>query len=539
MRFLYSLVSSFVLWILPLVIVFYSLVWGVSNPDVYLQAFERNDFYEQISSLAKENSNLENFEASDGVVGLVIATIIRDFSPADWQDLVEGNVRVITEWLSGEEENLVLYIPTDKLEASLASSLNQSVREIVGDNPDNVPICSEAQVEEIQRQGGFAVDEEFCLPPQVAQGGQNFSDFLQAQNNQVLEKLFQNNYLSLQRNRYNPETINLPNELQSFINGPLNYLRDLLLTARALTPLALIVSLGLIALYVLLAKLSKKEVIAELAKFARSLGFSLLITSAIVILILGGFYYLNATLLSLVSPIFSLGAVSNLVLWVVLHLAFNLVAPAVWLGLASLVAWVGLRVLSGLKRKEFQAKNDRLMSHEPNYERAQTFDSQFRQAVHPPQTPAPTTPAYVPPVSPQTIPQTNPQPNQSNYDQQLSPTSGQTATDFGEPSGNPEPNQVNFETADNHPSTAQPGFPPEYFQEQAPNSNQRQSGGEPNQFDEGQNLPKQANQPQQPWPNQPNPFNQSSKENLDQNSPDNQPDPNNQEPKPPSRRIQL
>jgi hypothetical protein len=39
--------------------------------------------------------------------------------------------------------------------------------------------------------------------------------------------------------------------------------------------------------------------------------------------------------------------------------------------------------LASRQRQKFQAKNDQILNHQPDYTKAQTFDSQFRQAVQP------------------------------------------------------------------------------------------------------------------------------------------------------------
>lgn len=440
MRLLYYLVSSFVLWILPLIIVFYSLAWNVSNPEVYLGAFRNQDFYNQMSELSRENADWSDFQAEEGVTGFLLATIMKDFTPEQWQDLVEGNVVAFTEWLSGESD-LVLYIPTDDLEKNLSENLNQNVQDLVNENSVNIPECSVEQTEEILRQGGFDPEDEFCLPAEVKSGQESLSDFLGTSSNQVLENLLQNNYLSLQRNRYSLENINTPEQVQSFLNGPLNFVRDGLLVARSWTPVVLVASLAMLVAYVVLAWLSKKEVWRELGKFFRSVGISLLITSAVLILFLGGTYFLNATLLSLISPIFSLGEISSLMLWTVLNIAFNLVAPAIWLAVLALVLWLIFSFLASRQRKNFQAKNSQILNHQPDYTRAQTFDSQFRQAV-----------------DPQAVP---PQPSRDSVELQ---------TEQNYPNQNPNQDQ-------NYPSPEVSNLPPETIPTNPSQQNLSQSSG--------------------------------------------------------------
>ncbi len=309
----------------------------------------------------------------------MLALAIQDSSPSDWEAFVEGNVAVFTDWLSGRSDNLVLFIPTESLNDNLQNSLNKNIQQVT--ESADIPECSEEQVDEIIREGGFDTDQQLCLPTLVKTGEQSLSEFLGVQDSDILNNLVQNNYLNLQRDRYAFDSIDVPGQVVDFINGPLNSIRNFLLSVRQSTPVAFLVGLVVLVFYFLLAWLAKKDMLRVLAKFCRSIGLSLIVLSSIAILFLGGTYFLNVTLFTVISPVFSLGEISSLILWTVLNVAFNMVAPTIWAGLGLIVAWLILSLIASGRKKSFNQKNHQILSHEPDYQKAQTFDSQFRQAV--------------------------------------------------------------------------------------------------------------------------------------------------------------
>lgn len=381
MRFLYRLFGSVLLSLLPLVVVLYSLVWSAGNPDVYRSAFVATDFYEKISTLAKNHSNLNHFQAKDGIPGLLLVLAFKDFSADQWKELVEGNIATFTEWLSGDDETLVLYIPTETLEKNLVANLDDHVRQIVQDSSSNLPECSPEETKNIKKQGGFAVDQALCLPKEVKSGQQSFTKFLEPDQNGILDRLLQNNYLSLRRNRYSLSDLRLSGPIQTFLTGPLNRVRDLLLIAKQWTWNVVVIVLASLGLYVALTWLARRSVSYELAFLFKAIGLSLLIWCGIIILSLGGAYYLNAAVLSLISPVFALGEVTSLILSVVVRIAFNLLLPALWAALGCFVLWVLFGRLYSRHRLRLQARNEQLINYQPDYTQASTFDGQFRQAV--------------------------------------------------------------------------------------------------------------------------------------------------------------
>ncbi|GEM_PF-1280510 len=382
MRIIYNLVSSFVLWVLPLIIIFYSFAWSISNPSAYFRAFETTNFYAEMSKLSKENARVETLDTQKiKIVDLLILSILQNFDENQWKNLVEGNVYALTEWFSGESSYLVLYIPTSQIENIVKEKMNNNIQELINQNENSLLVCSEQEVQQIKQQGGFNPSQTICIPAEVKSGEQSFLSFFGAEWNEVLDQLLQNNFLSLQRDRYSTSELVMPQKIKNFFNGPLNFFRDFLLAAKDTTLAVLIVCLAMFGTYIILAFLIRKDIYLELATFFRSLSTGIIIASLSLMLFLGGGFYLNAALLGLISPVFALNQVINLILLTVVYLVFNMVFWAISCSIVSVFLYFVMKFLYKQTRRGMYAKNQQILEYQPDYYKAKTFDSEFKRQM--------------------------------------------------------------------------------------------------------------------------------------------------------------
>ncbi len=381
MRIIYNLVSSFVLWVLPLIVVFYSFVWSISDPNAYFRAFETTNFYSEMSRLSRENAQIETLDTRTKIGDLFILSILQNFDEDQWRDLVEGNVYALTEWFSGESPYLVLYIPTNQVENVVKEKIDQNIQKFIDQNENGFLVCSEQEAKQIKQQGGFDPSQTICIPAEVKSGEQSFLDFFGNESGRVLDQLLQNNFLSLQRDRYSINELIMPQGIKNFLNGPLNFVRDFLLAAKKATLIVLLVCLAMFGAYIVLAFLAGKEIYLELATFFRSLSTGIIISAVALMLFFGGSFYLNATLLSLISPVFALSQITNLILLTIVHLVFNMVFWAIFCSISSVVLYFVMKFLHKQMKREIYTKNQQILEYQPDYYKAKTFDSEFKRQM--------------------------------------------------------------------------------------------------------------------------------------------------------------
>jgi len=379
MRFLQKLSRLWLVGLVPAITVVYSLLWSLPNPQTYQRALAATNFYDEITHIAQKKlvsiENSDNFDWQK----LVVLTVLSNFSQSQWQDLVEGNILAWTDWLSGRSSNLAVYIPIDQLELVLAKNLDRTIQGLVEKN--QLPECSLADLQNL-KQGNLTNNFKLCLPSEVSSGQVSFLDFLNLEIGKIVSSLLAEDSFSLSRSRYFvTELKNLSMSIGASLTPQLNQVRDWLLLAKAQIWWFVGVTLLILLLHLWLTIVTNQNLWLELtwlfgAISSRLLGWIvglilLLGASALLILKTIGVWFDQSVVIDLVT----------LLLKTVLFLGFYLNWWAVWMTVVTGIGFFLARFLYKQQQEQLLCKNQQLLEYQLNYQQADTFDSQFKQAL--------------------------------------------------------------------------------------------------------------------------------------------------------------
>ncbi len=379
MRFWQKLTRFWLVWVVPAMIVFYSLLWSLPDPQTYQKALAATNFYYEIARIAQKNlvstENIDNFSLQT----LAIVTVFGNFSQSQLQDLVEGNILAWTDWLSGRSSNLAVYIPVDQLELVLANNLDRTIQTIAREN--KLPECSEVELQNL-KQGNLASNFKFCLPSEVNNIQTSFLDFLDLEIGKIASNLLAEDSFSLSRSRYFLADLdNLSTPLLISLTQQLNQVRDWLLLAKAKIWWVIGLTLLILLLHLLLTIFTNQDLWLEITWLFGS------VASRLLALILGFILILGASVFW-IFQMFRVGlhqsVVADLIILLLktsLYLGFYLNERAVGvMGVAGLGFFLA-RLMYRRNQDQVWRKNQQLLEYEPNYQQASTFDSQFKRAL--------------------------------------------------------------------------------------------------------------------------------------------------------------
>jgi len=378
MRFWHKLTRFWLVWVVPAMVVFYSLLWSLPDPQTYQKAFAATNFYYEIARIAQKNPVSAENTGNFSLQTLAIVTVFGNFSQSQWQDLVEGNILAWTDWLSGRSSNLAVYIPVDQLELVLANNLDRTIQTIVREN--KIPECSTIDLQNLKQANLAGL--KFCLPPEVNTNQASFLDFLALDVGRIAPNLLAEDSFSLSRSRYFLTDLdNLSTPLLTSLTQQLNQVRDWLLVIKSKVWWFIGLTLIILLLHLLLTMATSRDLWLELAWLLGLIGSKLLalIVGLMLILGVGVFWFFQIFRVWLDQSV--LADLIALFLKTSLYLGFYLNWWAVWVMCIVGFGFFLVRFVYQRKREQLWRKNQQLLEYQPDYQQANTFDSQFRQTL--------------------------------------------------------------------------------------------------------------------------------------------------------------
>jgi hypothetical protein len=410
---LQRLISRLLIWVAPVLLILISIFINLPNNQLHKETLAKSDFYNKLSSQLQQSE----VKAQDGQVSfgsVLYASVLRDVASPGWlQNLFEQNIDNTTKWLKGENDELVLYLPSKDIELAASKQLDNKVKELSENSAIDIETCTQGQIDTIEREG-FALNSQVCLPESVKNGEQTLTEFLDI-NEQAVEtgeffsSLIRNSPFNTFTNNYKPGE--LPRYSDGLI-GLLNQARDLFISGQKAIPFVLMGLIMAFALQLVLARFANRKVLSELRKtlFYTSLGiFSL---SGAVILTIGGSVYFTSYLQELFLPGIQVNELTQVVSFEAVKFAFNLISYAFWLAVGMITANFILQYgeVSGFFANT-EEKNQLLKKFEkekPAVIPTPTFDAAFKNSLNQQPNHAPQ-----PQPAPQPIQQPNPVYNNS------------------------------------------------------------------------------------------------------------------------------
>ncbi len=389
------LISRLLIWVAPVLLVLVSIFINLPNSQLHKETLSNSDFYNKLSSQLQQ-AEVKDQEGQVSFGSILYASVLQDVASPGWlRNLFEQNIDNTTDWLDGENSELVLYLPSKDIELAASRQLDNQVQEINNNSEINIETCTQGQIDTIQREG-FALNSEVCLPESVKNGEQSLTEFLEI-NDQAVEtgeffsNLIRNSPFNAFSNSYKPTE--LPRYSDGLI-GLLNQARDLFISVKQAIPFVLIGLIIALVLQLLMARFANRKVLSELRRtlFYTSLGiFSL---SAAVILTIGGSVYFTSYLQELFLPGLQVNQLTQIISFEAVKFAFNIVSYAFWLAVGMITLNFVLQYceVSGffVNADEKNQLLKKFENEKPKQIPTPTFDAEFKntlnqQTVTPPQ----------------------------------------------------------------------------------------------------------------------------------------------------------
>jgi|GEM_PF-5324773 len=387
-KLIYKILKNFGLWVFPILLIFFSVTLNISNAELHKQSFIATKFYERLDQTLEDA--VDSNQGQIKPLWLVTKTISRGLITPNWlQNVVETNINNLTNWFEGDTDTWSIFLPTSDFEEVLKRGFDTQVIQEANQNKNNIPTCSSQQAAKLAKQG-FEVEDFFCLPKVVRDGDQDFTSFLDLdenseENSKILNKLIRGDRFKNFTHQKDQKPIDQLIDTQSVWKvfwHNLNIFRDKGLWVRAKAPWFIGVTAVYLLILILLAILSKKNLTSELIRSSFVLTGSILTSCVVFIGIFGGTAYLNLSLNSLFFRDLPINKLSNLILSQVVVIGLNLVSTAILISLclASFGFILIIAKATGIIHNR-KKKNQKIKQFRPQPEITNTFDGQFQNEV--------------------------------------------------------------------------------------------------------------------------------------------------------------
>ena len=385
--FLHKIIYRFGVWITPIVLILTSIFINLPNSNLHKKTLRNSDFYSNLSQEITRD-NLKPTDINKGFSSILFAAVLSDIANPGWlQNFFEENIDLITTWLTDNKQtsDLILYIPAQEIEIAIANKINEKTAKASKDFGDQIPTCKPEEETKIKREG-FNLDQNLCLPESVKSGKQTLLQFLNIDENNVersdvLNKLINNNVLNnFNENFRANQILSLTPAQRNFFNF-MNNLRRVFLWLGRLLPFLLLACLILLVIDLFLAKnLEHKKLSYEIRRYFYAVAIGTISTSVLIILIMGGFIYLNSWIQSILIPGLENSTVTTLFAIEGVKFAFNIISLAVWISIGLIVFNLILKFLevSGFL-SDVKKKNEKLQKRISSIDKNPTLDGEFQR----------------------------------------------------------------------------------------------------------------------------------------------------------------
>lgn len=381
MRLLYKFFHNSLLILFPVALVLTSVTMILPRADLHKQVIASGDFYLKLSQELKKMREDPNLDFRNGISPILYLSALQDVATPEWlRNLVEQNVDLTTDWLSGRSEDWVLFAPTKEIQEATAKQIDQVTKDLVAKNPAKIPTCSEQEAKVIQREG-FATQGQLCLPKEVIEGTKSMTDFLSLQSEQAKQNLFaivlkDSPFTSL-TDKFRISTIN--NTLKNRLNG----LRDGFIWLKDRLIFLWLVLLVLLVVDLLLAVSVNKTIYKEVQRISWLTSISTLSLSLTLILAFGGSAFLTARANSFFLPGLPTNSISTLIFWQIIKLILEFLSLALIVIVALLALDIVLVILDRFGLFSNVAKRNQKLQRQavPGLLDNKTFDGEFHRLI--------------------------------------------------------------------------------------------------------------------------------------------------------------
>jgi hypothetical protein len=358
----YTLLKWITITTLPALLVLLSVNYQMSDPNLYKNTLVKDNFYPQLST---EIKNLKTPLANQSTVAnLIDLSILDTVSESPFlQKLAEKNVDQTTNWLSGQTDTWMYYLPTQELDTSIKQNLDQKSTEIAEKNLLQTPTCTREDLLQIPKVG-FDTSKPLCLPEAVKNRSMSLSTFLGINDQKdTFTSLMRDTPLNTKSTVFSVyDSIQNEKGARTIYQYVLN-IRNAFVTLRNTTPIAWTAILGIFIILLLLAWRSGLNILLELKRITRNIGINTIIFAAIFVIAVAG-SVLTGGISTIIIPGFHSTGITTLLTSELAKLSYLLVEPALFAGAGFILLSFIFTILHFLYIKNIsQYKNEKVRLH--------------------------------------------------------------------------------------------------------------------------------------------------------------------------------
>lgn len=216
MKYLRLIIFNILVWLVPFIIVFYSITYQSGQVSTYQKPFASSNIHKSVEDgINISEGNLSS--SRDVATDLMIGTITNNLATKTWiNNLAERNFELLTDWWNDDISELYFYFPGEEVAQVAVDGISSEVNDLSTQNL--ITVCSDADIERITREG-FDESSPFCLPEDVINGQVAFTEYFEYDTNTVYDSLFSDSFIRPNQEKY------LVSSLGSGVTGSFIYNR--------------------------------------------------------------------------------------------------------------------------------------------------------------------------------------------------------------------------------------------------------------------------------------------------------------------------
>lgn len=371
-------------WLAPVLIFVMVLSWYGLDSQTINQSFESRNFYVELDSELDTAINSIDSQTPKTFSTLLGIAVIQQTATPEWiEEVIENNVTLTTQWVTGESEEWTVYVPAADLENAVSENINDSTNKVISAD-STIAACS-TEEEQSLLSNGFSLDTELCLPQSVIEGRESFSEFFALDDTVVasntLNSLVDNANLSSLSDQLPGRNLAQNNTVANQIGSVGINVRSVVIFIRSYSFVFVSLIILLICADLIFAIVINKKIIHELRKIFIHLGSTLLLLAISWIMMFGGSAWLSSALWGSLFSGFYTNSLQNLIVSQLAWTSASMILPVIMLGSLLIVIGLVLMLLNRFHIFGTSTKNNqKIANYQPKGEN-ETFDGKFKKLL--------------------------------------------------------------------------------------------------------------------------------------------------------------
>jgi len=352
-----------------------------TNTDMYKTVLAEDDFYQTTAQSLRASSNGDNANNQDIPRALVFFSIVQDTVTADWlQNLAEENIEATTNWLNGEADQWVLYVPVSDINSALVAQIDDISSSLAKNQ--SLAVCDTTTTQSIRQNGYSSITDITCIPGPIANSQETASEFFELENSpNPLGEIIPNTPFNTRNDRFVIDTVLDFAQQGSTLRSGLDLFRSIVINIQNFTiPIFIILILAGMLLSTF-GRIAGYNALQQTQSTAMALAVSTGLMSIAVYATLAISVFTTSQGITAFLPGVPQTQIVTQLGWKGVHIVFQLLLPAFGFAVFLLIISLLAQLFRFFANQSHQAKNQEILQYKSRPELSNTFDGQFHQHV--------------------------------------------------------------------------------------------------------------------------------------------------------------